>query len=453
VRPSEFAASSTVRSSLVAATAFSAAILVIFGFVYWQTQSYITARIDSRLMQEAEDLANRIPSRRAFLINERLRQAPRQFDFTGLFAADGTPEAGNLQAIPARLILDGQPRELSLPDAAVAGGSPIGVRAIARRLPSGEVLVIGRSLILVHEIAEIIARTLAVGAIPAGCLALLIGILLAIRGEKRVERVNQSIRRIIAGNLRERLPTHGANDPFDKLATSVNHMLAEIETLLHSIAGAGDDMAHELRTPLTRVRARLERARDKPATLTAMQATLDEAVIEIDQCLAVVTALLRIAEIEHSRRLAGFGTVALAPLLREVHEFYEPTAEAKGVRLRLETPADTEIVGDHDLLFEAVANLVDNAVKFTPTGGEVSIAIVNDGAGPILRVADSGPGISEAEREAVTKRFYRSDKSRHETGTGLGLSLVAAIAKLHGFTLRLSGNSGCVAEILCRAAL
>jgi signal transduction histidine kinase len=449
VRPSEFAASSTVRSSLVAATAFSAAILVIFGFVYWQTQSYITARIDSRLMQEAEDLANRIPSRRAFLINERLRQAPRQFDFTGLFAADGTPEAGNLQAIPAQLILDGQPRELSLPDAAAAGGSPIGVRAIARRLPSGEVLVIGRSLILVHEIAEIIARTLAVGAFPAGCLALLIGILLAIRNEKRIARVNHAIRRIVAGNLRERLPTRGS-DSFDKLATSVNHMLAEIEALLQGIAGAGDDMAHEIRTPLTRVRARLERARRKALDPADIRGVLDEAILEIDQCLAIVTALLRIAEIEHSRRLAGFGSVALGPLLREVHEFYEPTAEAKGVNLSLAAAGEAEVVGDHDLLFEAVANLVDNAVKFTPTGGAVALSLLRDAAGPVLRVADTGPGIGEAERDSVIKRFYRSDKSRHETGSGLGLSLVAAIARLHGFTLRFSGQAGCVAEILCR---
>jgi signal transduction histidine kinase len=449
VRPSEFAASSTVRSSLVAATAFSAAILVIFGFVYWQTQSYITARIDSRLMQEAEDLANRIPSRRAFLINERLRQAPRQFDFTGLFAADGTPEAGNLQAIPAQLILDGQPRELSLPDAAAAGGSPIGVRAIARRLPSGEVLVIGRSLILVHEIAEIIARTLAVGAFPAGCLALLIGILLAIRNEKRIARVNHAIRRIVAGNLRERLPTRGS-DSFDKLATSVNHMLAEIEALLQGIAGAGDDMAHEIRTPLTRVRARLERARRKALDPADIRGVLDEAILEIDQCLAIVTALLRIAEIEHSRRLAGFGSVALGPLLREVHEFYEPTAEAKGVNLSLAAAGEAEVVGDHDLLFEAVANLVDNAVKFTPTGGAVALSLLRDAAGPVLRVADTGPGIGEAERDSVIKRFYRSDKSRHETGSGLGLSLVAAIARLHGFTLRFSGSAGCVAEILCR---
>jgi signal transduction histidine kinase len=301
----------------------------------------------------------------------------------------------------------------------------------------------------VHEIAEIIARTLAVGAFPAGCLALLIGILLAIRNEKRIARVNHAIRRIVAGNLRERLPTRGS-DSFDKLATSVNHMLAEIEALLQGIAGAGDDMAHEIRTPLTRVRARLERARRKALDPADIRGVLDEAILEIDQCLAIVTALLRIAEIEHSRRLAGFGSVALGPLLREVHEFYEPTAEAKGVNLSLAAAGEAEVVGDHDLLFAAVANLVDNAVKFTPTGGAVALSLLRDAAGPVLRVADTGPGIGEAERDSVIKRFYRSDKSRHETGSGLGLSLVAAIARLHGFTLRFSGSAGCVAEILCR---
>jgi signal transduction histidine kinase len=451
VRLSDFAASSTVRSSLVAAGAFSAAILILFGFVYWQTQSYVTDQIDRSLTQEVSNLEERDPARVANVVGERLLQVPRQFDFAGLFTPDGRREAGNLAAIPPELVLGQPAREIIVQGPAGSEPGKVAVRAIARRLPDGRMLVIGRNLMLVRELAEIMAGTLAIGAVPACLFALLIGILLAIRGEKRVERVNQSIRRIIAGNLRERLPTHGANDPFDKLATSVNHMLAEIEALLHSIAGAGDDMAHELRTPLTRVRARLERARNKAGSLETMQATLDEAVLEIDQSLAIVTALLRIAEIEHSRRLAGFGTVALAPLLREVHEFYEPTAEAKGVSLHLDSPVDSKIVGDHDLLFEAVANLVDNAVKFTPAGGNVAIALVNDGAGPVLRVTDSGPGINEAEREAVTKRFYRSDKSRHETGTGLGLSLVAAIAKLHGFTLRLSGKSGCVAEIVCRA--
>ena len=452
MRLKDFAASSTVRSSLVAAAAFSAAILILFGFVYWQTQNFITARIDERISNEVNEALRRDPAERIHFVDLRLRQVPRQFDFTGLFAPDGTPKAGNLPRIPPTLLPDGPPRDIEMPGTEPAEPAKIEVRAVAARLPNGDILVLGRSLLLAHELAEIMGRTLAIGAIPACCLALLIGILLAIRGQKRVERVNYSIRRIIAGNLRERLPTHGENDPFDKLATSVNHMLAEIEALLHSIAGAGDDMAHELRTPLTRVRARLERSRDRAANMEEMRAVLDDAVQEIDQCLAIVTALLRITEIEHSRRLAGFGTVALAPLMREVHELYEPNAEAKGVNLRLEVEDESSVVGDHDLLFEALANLVDNAVKFTPQGGDVAMSLVRNGREAILRVADTGPGISETERESVTKRFYRSDKSRHESGTGLGLSLVAAIAKLHGFTLRISGSSGCVAEILCPSA-
>lgn len=449
MRPADFAASSTVRSSLVAAAAFSAAILILFGFVYWQAQGYVTAMIDANLDQEVVNLSLRDPTRRASFIDEKLRLVPRPFDFAGLFTADGRHMAGNLPNFPQALVPGGPSRDIAIANPFGVDPPTLEVRVLAHRFADGEMLIIGRNLTLPRELAEIMARTLALGAIPASCLALLIGVLLAIRGEKRVERVNQSIRRIIAGNLRERLPAHGANDPFDKLATSVNHMLAEIEALLQSIAGAGDDMAHELRTPLTRMRARLERGRDRATDLEATRTVLDDAVAEIDQCLAIITALLRIAEIEHSRRLAGFGTVPLVPLLREVYEFYEPTAEAKGVQLRLAAEGDGSVVGDHDLLFEALANLVDNAVKFTPSGGDVTIELAH---GPTLRVIDSGPGISEAERDSVTKRFYRSDKSRHAAGTGLGLSLVSAIAKLHGFTLRFSGAAGCTAEIVCGIA-
>ena len=172
----------------------------------------------------------------------------------------------------------------------------------------------------------------------------------------------------------------------------------------------------------------------------------------LDQALAIVTALLRIAEIEHSRRLESFSTVALAPLLREVGDLYEPIAEDKQVVLRVEAQAEASVHGDRDLLFEAVANLVDNAVKFTPAGGRVELALLARGGDTVIRVTDTGPGISEAEREAVTKRFYRSDKSRGTAGLGLGLSLVAAIVRLHGFRFTIAGCPGCTAEIVCPRA-
>jgi signal transduction histidine kinase len=241
------------------------------------------------------------------------------------------------------------------------------------------------------------------------------------------------------------------NDPFEQLAVSVNRMLDEIETLIHEITGAGNDIAHDLRTPLTRLRARLERGRANAATLDELRMAVDQSIASLDQSLAVVTALLRIAEIEHSRRLDCFSQVQLAPVLREVCDLYEPIAEDKGVALQVAIGDEATVRGDRDLLFEAVANLVDNAVKFTPEGGRVRLALLHREGENVIQVNDTGPGIPESEREAVVKRFYRSDKSRNTEGLGLGLSLVAAIVKLHGFRFTIAAGPGCTAEIACPA--
>src|SRR5437588_826541 len=176
-------------------------------------------------------------------------------------------------------------------------------------------------------------------------------------------------------------------------------MLGEIEALVHEIAGVGDDIAHDLRTPLTRVRVRLERGRENAATLEELRAVIDQSIAGLDQSLAIITALLRIAEIEHSRRLEGFSQVGLAPLLREVGDLYDPIAEDKRVTLRIETADEATVHGDRDLLFEAVANLVDNAVKFTPQGGRVELALLSREGATVIRVRDTGIGISENERE------------------------------------------------------
>jgi PAS domain S-box-containing protein len=224
---------------------------------------------------------------------------------------------------------------------------------------------------------------------------------------------------------------------------------ALLEEALQEAKVVGDNIAHDLRTPLTRVRIRLERGREHASTLEEMRAVADQAIAGLDQSLTTITALLRITEIEHSRRREGFGEVQLAPLIREAGDLYEPIAENKGVTLWVEAPDGAVVHGDRDLLFEALANLVDNAVKFTPEGGRVELALLHQEAETVIRVSDTGPGISEAEREAVTQRFYRSDKSRNIKGLGLGLSMVAAIIKLHGFQLKILAGPGCTAEIAC----
>jgi signal transduction histidine kinase len=196
---------------------------------------------------------------------------------------------------------------------------------------------------------------------------------------------------------------------------------------------------------------RLERGRERAKTLEELQAVADQSIAGLDQSLAIITALLRLAEIEHRRRLEGFGEVRLAPLVREAGDLYEPIAEDKGVALQVEVGEDTTVHGDRDLLFEAVANLVDNAVKFTPAGGRVQLSLLERGGEGVIRVSDNGPGIPETDRGAVTKRFYRSDKSRRTDGLGLGLSLVAAIVKLHGFLFSITTGPGCTAEIIFRS--
>ena len=211
----------------------------------------------------------------------------------------------------------------------------------------------------------------------------------------------------------------------------------------------GDNIAHDLRTPLTRVRLRLERGREHAATMEELRAVADQAIAGLDQSLTTITALLRITEIEHSRRREGFSEVQLVPLLREVGDLYDPLAENKGVILRVEASDEATVNGDRDLLFEAVVNLVDNAVKFTPEGGRVELVLLHQGGETIIRVSDTGPGIPEIEREAVTQRFYRSDQSRNTKGLGLGLSMVAAIIKLHSFRLRISPGPGCTVEVAC----
>jgi PAS domain S-box-containing protein len=224
---------------------------------------------------------------------------------------------------------------------------------------------------------------------------------------------------------------------------------AQLEEALQEAKVVGDNIAHDLRTPLTRVRLRLERGRDRATTLEEMRAVADQAIAGLDQSLTTITALLRITEIEHSRRREGFGEVQLAPLLREVGDLYDPITENKSLTLQVEAPDGAIVRGDRDLLFEAVANLVDNAVKFTPEGGRVELVLLHEEGETVIRVSDTGPGIPDLEREAVTQRFYRSDKTRNIKGLGLGLSMVAAIIKLHDFRFRISAGPGCTAEIGC----
>jgi signal transduction histidine kinase len=443
----EFVRTTTFRSAVIAAVAFAILVLVLFGFIYWTTDRYLVARSDHVIAAQLRVMSALPPERQADVINYQLTEDPRGVQFAGLFGPDGKRIAGNLDGLPSGLKLDDGVQSAELRRSSPTGGETRVVRAIGEHLDGGGVLVIGRDVDEAIELSKVVSQALALGLIPALVLCLAIGALLSIRAEKRIADVNQYVQRIVAGNLRERLPLQPSDDPFSRLAAIVNGMLDEIETLIHAIAGIGNDIAHDLRTPLTRVRLMLERGRSNAETLEQLQLITDRAIAGIDQSLAITTALLRLAEIENSRRSAGFGEVALAELVREVGDLYEPIAENKGITLRIELAHAPTVDGDRDLLMEAIVNLVDNAVKFTPEGGHVEIALLRGTAEDIIRVKDTGSGISESERDIVLKRFYRSDRVKTAPGFGLGLNLVAAIAKLHGFRLTIYPGAGCVIEI------
>ena len=247
---------------------------------------------------------------------------------------------------------------------------------------------------------------------------------------------------ISAGDLSQRVPLSGRDDEFDRLAATMNTMLDRIETLMDGVRGVSDAIAHDLRTPIARARAKLEDAlanAGRPSTPegAALRRAVERGIADLDGIARIFRALLRIAEAEAGARRAAFAAFDLAPVLADAGEIYEAAAEARGLRLSTDLPETLELSGDRDLLLQAVANLLDNAIKFTPPGGEVRLcaAVVETetgAAGIEVAVEDDGPGMAPADRDRAGQRFFRADEARATPGSGLGLALVQAVASLHG---------------------
>jgi len=445
----EFTRSTTLRRTFLVASIFAAFIVAMLGFVYLKTKADLTLRSDRVIASQIDVFAALSPERRLDAIDQDLKQDSGRVQLAGLFDPNGRWIAGNLERLPPELNIDSTVQSAVADRMDKSGREKQTVRLIARTLPNGDVLAIGRNVDEVGEIARVVWGALALGLFPAVLLCFAVGVALSARARKRIGEVNERVQRIVAGDLRERLPHRETDDPFSKLAMIVNGMLDEMETLIHSLAGVGNDIAHDLRTPLTRARLILERGRSSAKTLEQLQMAADKTIEGLDQSLSIITAILRLAEIENSQRFAGFGIVLLADIIREVGDMYEPIAEDKGISLLVDSQHELSVHGDRDLLIEAVANLVDNAIKFTPPGGQVEIGLFRGNGENIVRVKDTGSGISEHERDAVLRRFYRSDRIRHTSGLGLGLNLVTAIVKLHGFRFAIVPGSGCVVEIAC----
>jgi signal transduction histidine kinase len=313
------------------------------------------------------------------------------------------------------------------------------------KMPDGARLVTGVDLDNAEEALRVVERSLGFGLIPGLVLAVGAGLIAGRRAARQVDAVRLLTERMVAGDFRQRLPVTAHPDSFGILCAHINAMLDRLEALVGDVRGVGDDIAHQLRTPLTRLRARIERGLREASDRAAFAVAGDAALAEIDLLLGIVAALLRIRELEDHARRSRFAPVDLARLAEDACDLHRPTAEDRGIDLRCTIQPVAGVEGDASLLIEAISNLLDNAMKFGPTGGTVILAVRQQGGAAVVTVSDDGPGVPVAERSLVTQRFYRGGQDCE--GAGLGLSLVKAIADLHGFRLEFADVGSAVSLI------
>jgi len=435
--------SSTLRLAFIYVVVFSAAIFGLLGFVYWSTVTYLYEISDRAITAESAVLTKAYEAGGrdglVTLINRRL--ADEHFnDWVYLLVNQSFDHlAGNARSWPAPLREHEGWRTLSPADWPSETQKRLPLRATYQTLPNGHHLLIGRNINDLERFGNNVTIGLASAAMLFLILAAAAGISTSRRSVARIEAINATSRKIMRSGLGERIPLRGTDDEWDGLAENLNSMLDRIEELVETNRQVSENVAHDLRTPLTRIRGRLERACNEKLDLVQYQSLVIDTISGLDEVLMTFSSLLRISHIEARDPTAAFRDIDLSGVVREVVELFEPAADEKGVRLLLSAGEAVSVIGDRDLLFDAISNLVDNALKHGQ--GEVEIAVEQAVDGPLLWVADHGPGIPIAERKHVLRRFYRLERSRNSPGNGLGLSLIAAVANLHDARIEMTENS------------
>jgi len=433
--------SSTVRLIALYGAFFLVWSVVLVAAINWQTTQYLDRVVGEILEQRVHYLASvdrdNLPSMMAATNQLDLRGVM----YFGLFDANGAYVSGNIDRPPVGLPPDGQIRELAHGLQTTSGERSTRALGVAMRLQGGDLLVLARYTSVADRIGAMTRGALGWALSLLLIPGLLGGFLLSRGPLQRVRRIETAIEPVMRGDLGARLPLSGRRDEVDMLAAIVNRMLDRIERLLGEVKGVSDSIAHDLRTPLTRLRAQLYRLQTESDPHDPRSAMLERCIVDTDGLLDRFRALLRISELEDLRRRAGFTDIDVGDTLRRVHELYAPLAEDKGVTFAVAAGELPPLHADAHLLIEALSNLVANAIKFTPQGGRVELRATRSARGTRIDVLDNGPGIPQAERGAVLQRFYRSDSGRDASGFGLGLSIVAAILRLHDFRLDIGDNA------------
>ncbi|MGH8509402.1 MAG: ATP-binding protein [Gammaproteobacteria bacterium] len=436
---------SLFRLSVANMAAFAASAGVLLLFIHEATVTFIDRETNVSIETDYRGLAEQYArlgiSGLAQVITERLNGGTRSGELYLLIDLYHRPVAGNLALWPT---IDSNADAwiqfaVEIPKA--SGPVMHAARAKIFDLADSHRLLVGRDIEdrvdFQGTLTVFLVASLAIFVVLSGIGGILTG--RNILG--RVDAIARTTNSIIRGDLSQRLPLQGIGDEFDRVAESVNQMLNQIEHLSTGMRTVIDSVAHDLRGPITRLRGHVELTFSNPPSIESYRQALDTALTETERLHHTVNTLLHIAQAESGTLIIEMERVDLSVVARDVAELYQPLAEERGLRLSIEVTADIHILGHRELLSHTVANLIDNAIKYTPQGGGIGVTVSAAGPRAMVTVADTGPGIAAEDRERVLQRFVRLEASRTTSGSGLGLSLVAAVAQLHEAELKLSDNA------------
>lgn len=435
----------TFRLAFAYLCLFAVSVMLLLGFIYWRTAGFMSSQLDETIVAEVQGLGEQykrglLPGLRAIIVERSARVGQRSQSLYLLQTYNGVPLAGNLSQWPPDAVQTAKDwinftyERVTEDEVEKRPG-----RAFQVNLTGGFKLLVGRDVQQVNAVESTIRTTLLWALAITGAFGVAGGVWISRNVIRRLEIINRTSREIMSGDLTRRIPVRGNRDELDDLATNLNQMLEQIERLMMGMREVADNIAHDLRTPLNRLRNKLEGALIGHASREETMQALESAISEADGLISTFNSLLLIAEAETGAHRDTLEIVDLSEVVHDIADLYEPAAEDRGISLKFVAPPHLRVRGNRSLLARAAANLVENALKYTPHGGAVAVSV---GVGPrddrpILSVRDTGPGIPEGDRDRVLDRFVRLERSRNTPGSGLGLSLVAAVARMHDATITL----------------
>jgi signal transduction histidine kinase len=448
----------TFRLALVYVGLFSLSVILLFLFIFSFATRYVEQQtidsIENRFARIQEEYRNNGSEGVERLITNLVKSDEEGSEIYILLNKENERIAGNLEAWPkygvteAKYKNDGEWIHFSI-EGTRNYPEPIGVKALTYSLSKWRHVLVGQSLLAQQKMKQIILQTLLASLLVTVAMAFIGALVITRSVGKRVHVINKSAYSIMHGNLSARIPRTYVNDAFDTLSANLNDMLDKIETLLKSLSDFSHNIAHDLRTPLGRIVARTEAGLRGLKEGSAARRLLEKNVDEMEGLIATFNSILKISELEANADIQSFAPCNVSELMEHLVEFYEPLASEKNLTLKASIAADISLNAEPNLLSQALANLIDNAIKFSPTHGTVEVGATQELNRVLLWVADSGAGIPESYRDKVFEKFFRMEESRSAAGNGLGLSLVAAVARIHRAQIVLSDNApGLRAEII-----